>query len=147
MSAPLHHLPLGDNAAPENNRPYLLEVIFWLDQGQLHSRLIVNPDLLAGPLNTLANTLWQALETPQNSDDVNLWPSDFSANRLNQEAMGELTQALTEQQLTLNNVADVYPLTPVQQGIAFDTLADPGKGVYICQLYWTFTETLDEEAS
>ncbi|MCO7190826.1 non-ribosomal peptide synthetase [Pseudoalteromonas sp. XMcav2-N-2] len=146
LSAPLHHLPLGDNAAPENNRPYLLEVIFWLDQGQLHSRLIVNPDLLAGPLNSLANTLWQTLETLQSSDDTHLWPSDFSANRLNQEAMGELTQALTEQQLTLNNVDDVYPLTPVQQGIAFDTLADPGKGVYICQLYWTFTETLDEEA-
>src|ERR1022692_1727918 len=39
--------------------------------------------------------------------------------------------------MEMNNVEDIYPLSPMQQGMLFHTLYSPGSSVYITQLSGT----------
>ena len=43
-------------------------------------------------------------------------------------------------------VEDVYPLSPMQQGMVFHTLAEPGSGVYVVQISLRLAGRLDEAA-
>ena len=45
--------------------------------------------------------------------------------------------------MKLDNVADVYSLSPMQQGMLFHTISEPGSGVYVDQV----AVTLDGEVS
>ncbi|WP_158938698.1 non-ribosomal peptide synthetase [Burkholderia sp. S171] len=54
-------------------------------------------------------------------------PSDFELISLTQNELDRLP-------LTLNNVADIYPLSPMQSGMLFHTLYAPGGSVYLNQL-------------
>src|SRR5215213_3524243 len=46
----------------------------------------------------------------------------------------------------MKNVEDVYPLTPVQQGMLFHTLYDPASGMYVENLSWTLKGNLNVPA-
>ena len=48
--------------------------------------------------------------------------------------------------LSLGGVEDIYPATPVQQGLLFHSLLAPGSGVYVNQLRLTLSGELDAEA-
>ena len=54
-------------------------------------------------------------------------PSDFPLAGLNQQQLDQLPLALAE-------VEDLYPLSPMQQGMLFHTLYEQGAGDYINQL-------------
>ena len=54
-------------------------------------------------------------------------PSDFELVSLPQNELDQLP-------LTLKNVADIYPLSPMQSGMLFHTLYAPGSSVYLNQL-------------
>jgi NRPS condensation-like uncharacterized protein len=48
--------------------------------------------------------------------------------------------------MKMENVEDIYALSPVQQGILFHTLYAPGSGVYIEQIAWTIDGEIDISA-
>jgi amino acid adenylation domain-containing protein/non-ribosomal peptide synthase protein (TIGR01720 family) len=54
-------------------------------------------------------------------------PADFPLARLDQPAIDRLIQRNGQ-------IADIYPLTPMQQGLLFHTLAAPESGVYVQQV-------------
>jgi amino acid adenylation domain-containing protein/non-ribosomal peptide synthase protein (TIGR01720 family) len=62
-----------------------------------------------------------ALEAPQAT------PSDFPLARINQVQLDALPVAVA-------NLEDLYPLSPMQQGMLFHTLYEPQVGAYISQL-------------
>src|SRR5262249_36885398 len=66
-------------------------------------------------------------------------PSDFPLSRLSQKEIDELTREDLE-------IEDIYPLTPMQEGILFHSLYEPGSGVYVEQLGYTVEGELDVEA-
>ncbi|WP_414542080.1 amino acid adenylation domain-containing protein [Nostoc sp. CCY0012] len=41
------------------------------------------------------------------------------------------------------NIENIYPLSPIQQGLLFHTLSAPESGVYVVQSCYTFTQTLN----
>ncbi|HWU91137.1 MAG TPA: amino acid adenylation domain-containing protein, partial [Kofleriaceae bacterium] len=63
-------------------------------------------------------------------------PIDFPLARLSQ---AELDAALPPGAV----VDDIYPLSPMQQGLLFHTLLEPGSGVYVEQLVGTFHTAFD----
>jgi amino acid adenylation domain-containing protein/non-ribosomal peptide synthase protein (TIGR01720 family) len=66
-------------------------------------------------------------------------PSDFPLAGLDQ---GALDQAFAG----VHDLDDLYPLSPLQEGILFHHLYEPGSGVYVEQLVCTLRGELDEAA-
>ena len=61
------------------------------------------------------------------SGAVGVTPSDFALSGLSQAELDGLA-------LDWNEVEDVYPLSPMQQGMLFHALKDGGSGVYVSQI-------------
>ena len=66
-------------------------------------------------------------------------PSDFPLSGLDGRALEELLGSERE-------IEDVYPLTPMQAGMLFETQLAPGEGVYVGQVSFTLRGTLDRDA-
>ena len=69
-------------------------------------------------------------------------PSDFPLASLDQGALDELW----DRGVLDGSTQDVYPLTPLQQGMVFHTLYEPGSPVYFQQLCLELTGRLDVDA-
>ena len=77
-------------------------------------------------------------------------PTDFPLVKLNQlELDGVLARLPFKQKLgktNWQNIEDIYPLSPMQEGMLFESLYAPDSGVYFEQVICTFTGNLDVEA-
>ncbi len=62
-------------------------------------------------------------------------PSDFPLAQLNQEQLERILEG--------NEIEDLYPLSPLQQGLLFHTLYTPHAGTYMVQRALQFTGALD----
>lgn len=71
-----------------------------------------------------------------------LTPSDFPLAGLNAGTLKRLVAELDED----TEVEDVYPLTPVQEGLFFHALLDPASAVYFEQSSWALTGSLNVDA-
>ena len=72
-------------------------------------------------------------------------PSDFPLIPLRQPELDELMLELaTEQSIQVSkNIESIYPLSPLQQGILFETLLSPTSGMYIVQFSLLLKGKLD----
>lgn len=64
-------------------------------------------------------------------------PSDFPLARLSQNALDELLGWES------NNIADLYPLSPMQAGMLFHSISAPNSGVYYIQTGFEISGVLD----
>ncbi|WP_394836404.1 amino acid adenylation domain-containing protein [Pendulispora rubella] len=71
--------------------------------------------------------------------DVPHTPSDFPLARLTQATLDRVLGARRD-------VEDVYPLSPLQQGLLFHSLYEPGSGVYVEQVTCRLEGALDPDA-
>ncbi|BBH45202.1 non-ribosomal peptide synthetase [Pseudomonas sp. KU43P] len=65
-------------------------------------------------------------------------PSDFPLAHLTQEQIDALPVAAAE-------IEDVYPLTPMQEGLLLHTLLEPGTGIYYMQDRYRINSALDPQ--
>ena len=134
----------GEGRSPRQPRRYLLEVscsvlqgrlrITWSYSERLHRRSTVEAlaqrflaalrDLIAHCRSELAG---------------GRTPSDFPLVALDQETLDRLVGNGRE-------VEDLYPLSPLQQGMLFHALQDPGAGVYCQQLVCHVEGEVDPDA-
>jgi amino acid adenylation domain-containing protein len=73
-------------------------------------------------------------------------PSDFPLASLNQATLDAVIAGGQSGALSKRTIEDLYPLTPLQQGILFHTLYAPQSGTYVEQLTCRLQGTLDEAA-
>ncbi|MDY7229483.1 non-ribosomal peptide synthase/polyketide synthase [Hyalangium rubrum] len=110
-----------------------LEVSFTYSEA-LHQRLTVE---------TLAQLYLQALRAlvaQRRSDDAARFsPADFPLTRVTQSTLDELMRSSP-------GLVDLYPLSPMQQGMLFHTLLDPGSGMYFERAAWTLDTDLNPAA-
>ncbi len=66
-------------------------------------------------------------------------PSDFPLARLTQHATGRACPCAARV------IADIYPLSPMQQGMLLHTLLDPGTGLYFMQDRYSIIAPMDPE--
>ncbi len=66
-------------------------------------------------------------------------PADFSLARIGPEDLARLLAAEPA-------LVDLYPLTPLQEGLLFQALADPASDAYVEQVAATFVGIFDQEA-
>ena len=123
----------GVALGPQNPRPHLLDVSALVSGGQLHLQWTYSEQLhKPTTIEALAQKCVQALRellahclTP----GAGGWtPSDFPLTSLDQTTLDRLLAGRE------NLIEDLYPLTPLQQGLLFHTLYAPRSGVYIEQV-------------
>jgi amino acid adenylation domain-containing protein/non-ribosomal peptide synthase protein (TIGR01720 family) len=134
--------PLRDLRQP---RSHLLEVEAAVHGGCLHVAFVYSSerqeratiDALAG---TFAATLRELIAHASSTTAGGFTPSDFPLVTLDQRALDRLAEALPAE------LEDLYPASPVQQGMLFHTLEAARPGVYVNQLAVTLDTALDVAA-
>ncbi|PYS97071.1 MAG: hypothetical protein DMF50_02025 [Acidobacteria bacterium] len=134
----------GPVVSPRGRRTHLLEIggyvasgrlrINWKYGSALHARATI--ETLARRFETALRSLIALGGRPEAAPYT---PSDFPLARLDQATLDVLARAHPD-------LEDLYPLTPMQEGMLYHTLSAPGSGVYVEHLTWKFRGPLDEEA-
>ncbi|NPC78897.1 non-ribosomal peptide synthase/polyketide synthase [Pyxidicoccus fallax] len=136
--------PSGAQFAAEALRMHPLEINGSVLDGRLSLLFIYSENLHARTtIETLAQCFLKRLRTliaTHLSDDAKRrGTADFPLASLTQPAL----ESLLQQQGP--GVEDLYPLSPLQQGLLFHTVLSPESGVYFEQLAWTVSGSLSVE--
>ncbi|MBU7585508.1 MAG: non-ribosomal peptide synthase/polyketide synthase [Nostoc sp. TH1S01] len=138
----------------DNNRAHLLDIssiitgerlqINWIYSKNVHQHKTIE-NLAQEFVKTLQELIAHCLD-PQNGGYT---PSDFPLVKLDQRKLDQLLvrPALKQGvQTNWHNIEDIYPLSPMQQGMLFESLYAPDSGVYFEQVICTLTGNLDVTA-
>ncbi|OLF09651.1 non-ribosomal peptide synthetase [Actinophytocola xinjiangensis] len=139
--------PVGDpvRALGEGTRPlpYLIEVVAWIDRDRL--RVAVSYDTGAFDASTMAT--FTASITGALSDIAAVATHPDTSVRIGADfpLTGLSTADLERQFGSFRGIEDVYPLSPVQEGILFHTVQSADARLYTPRLSWLAGE-LDPDA-
>jgi non-ribosomal peptide synthase protein (TIGR01720 family) len=131
----------GPLYGPGNLRPYLLQVFGGVIGGRLEMNWTYSKNFhRVGTISRLAARFLDALRDfillSRASAPGRLIALDFPEAELTQEELNRL----------LHDCEDVYTLAPMQQGMLFEALANPGSAVYFEQGVCTLTGEIDVAA-
>ncbi|HVR95614.1 MAG TPA: amino acid adenylation domain-containing protein, partial [Thermoanaerobaculia bacterium] len=134
----------GPARSPRQTRPYLFEINAGVRGGRLRMGWIYSEDLhRRATVERLAELFLAALRRLiahcQSPEAGGYTPSDFPLTRLDQPALDRLLAAT-------GDIEDLYPVSPVQEGMLFHTLLAPRSGVYVGQVSLTLNVDLDVRA-
>ncbi|WAC99100.1 non-ribosomal peptide synthetase [Streptomyces sp. NA13] len=123
---------LGQDHAQDEPRPYLLDVVGMVEDGTLGFTWIFSGEVFdRATVERVAAEHLAALRALlahcQDPSSGGATPSDFPLARLDQAAVDRIAG-------DGRNIEDVYPLTPMQSGMLFHTLAEPEGGAYFEQM-------------
>jgi len=134
----------GPAISPRSRRTHLLEIdgcvvsgrlrLNWKYGEEMHERATIEAlarrfEEALRVLVALGGRIGAAVHTP----------SDFPLARLDQATLDILTRERP-------GIEDIYPLTPMQEGMLYHALSAPESGVYVEHLTWKFHGPLDEDA-
>ncbi|MCS7475598.1 non-ribosomal peptide synthase/polyketide synthase [Umezawaea endophytica] len=133
--------PIGRDTAPGNTRAHLLDVVGLVEDGELeltwlYSGRVHDESTVRAVADATTGALREIVAHCALPDSGGRTPSDFPLARLDQAAVDRLPV----------DVEDVYPLTPLQEGMLFHGLADPSSTAYFDQVRLRLTGVEDERA-
>ncbi|QNI03770.1 non-ribosomal peptide synthase/polyketide synthase [Halomonas sp. SH5A2] len=121
----------GQPRAPQSERRTWLEVVAWVQEGQLrfdlHYSREIHSEAAMHALQASFQAQLEALIEHCDSGVRGATPSDFPLAGLSQAQLDVLPVAADQ-------LADLYPLSPLQQGILFHSLYDDQDVAYLNQL-------------
>ena len=134
----------GPNHAPRSRRRYLLELSGIVLDGRLRLECEYSAETherttIEALMQRFARNLNRLIEHCLSKDGRGYTPSDFPLSGLNQRQLDDMLA-------NRNDVEDVYPLTPIQEGMLFHTLYAPGSGAYVVQIGCTIEGNLELSA-
>ncbi|MCG8672138.1 MAG: amino acid adenylation domain-containing protein [Pseudomonadales bacterium] len=122
----------GSEISPACERDYALEVSGRVQGGQLqlawrYSTALHHEKTIRQLSDAFLNHLNNVIEHCVNPDNAGYTPSDFPLANLEQAQVDELF-------VGKDGIEAVYPLSPVQEGMLFHSLYEPGSWVYFDQV-------------
>ncbi|HTI15983.1 MAG TPA: non-ribosomal peptide synthase/polyketide synthase [Dictyobacter sp.] len=131
----------GTTQGPRNERSHLLAIDGLLSDGQLllnwnYSSQHFEDATIQQLAQQVQQDLRDLVRHCLSPEAGKYTPSDFPLAQINQTT---LDRVLADHPA---KVVDLYPLTPMQQGLLFHTVSDPHSGVYIEQ-FWCVINQLD----
>ncbi|HEY0607368.1 MAG TPA: condensation domain-containing protein, partial [Herpetosiphonaceae bacterium] len=134
----------GPARGPENARQHLIEVTGEVVDGQLrvvwtYSRHFHGHETIVALAEHFLATLDEIINHCVSPDAGGYTPSDFPLARLNQQQIDQLVMGR-------RTIADIYPLSPLQQGLLFHSLYNPESSLYLDQLTYELRGALDVAA-
>ncbi|PTR07479.1 non-ribosomal peptide synthase protein (TIGR01720 family)/amino acid adenylation domain-containing protein [Nitrosospira sp. Nsp5] len=137
--------PRGPAFSDRDRRRYLIDInggvfsdrlhLSWIYSEAIHRRATIEM-LAAAFLEELRGII--TYHHPS-SRDMGFSPADFPLSNLDQAQLDELLRDNPD-------LEDIYPLSPMQEGMLFHTLLDPDSGIYVEQLLHSFANDIDIEA-
>ncbi|WP_432079888.1 condensation domain-containing protein, partial [Streptomyces sp. YPW6] len=131
----------GKEYAPAGRRAFAIEIngsvadgllsLDWTYSSNLHDRTTVE-----GLAEEFVLRLRALIEHCLTEEAGGLTPSDVPLAGLDQVALDRLVGGDRD-------IKDVYPLSPLQQGMLFHALAEPDSGMYVEQIHWRLDGPLD----
>ncbi|NJO16203.1 MAG: non-ribosomal peptide synthase/polyketide synthase [Thioploca sp.] len=124
----------GSDISLQGERDYLIEINGAITQGQLrlqwsYSSDCYQPQTIKYLADNYQVQLQHLIRHCQRGPQ-GVTPSDFPLAQVTQATLDGLYQQYA-------GLQDLYPLSPMQQGMLFHTLSEPESGVYFQQLQWT----------
>ncbi len=139
---------VGPSQSPRGRRRHLIDVngivqggqlrIDWTYSGRVHQQATVTA--LAENYQTKLEALIDHCVSPEAGGYT---PSDFPLSGLDQRQLDRLVGTA---QARAKTIADIYPLSAMQQGMLYHTLREPESGVYYEQFVFDLGGPLDVEA-
>ncbi|MBQ0985577.1 amino acid adenylation domain-containing protein [Streptomyces sp. F63] len=146
----------GPDWAPENRRPYLIDIVSSVQDGELRMQWTYNgtahrEETIRRVAERTLETLRQLVREARRPGAVGYTPSDLPLSGLSQEGVDELVDDLRAQPAWRESrsprpLEDCYPQTPVQQGLWFQSQFAGSEGVYHVQLILGIDQELDAGA-
>ncbi|WP_199896765.1 non-ribosomal peptide synthetase, partial [Streptomyces niger] len=132
---------LGQDHAADEPRPYLLDIVGMVEDGSLGFTWIFSGEVFDRPTvervaHAHLTALRALLDHCQDPASGGATPSDFPLAGLDQAAVDRIAG-------DGRDVEDIYPLTPMQSGMLFHTLAEPGSGAYFEQMSFVLDGVTD----
>ncbi|WP_442938107.1 amino acid adenylation domain-containing protein [Nostoc sp.] len=139
----------GHSQSLQNNRAHLLDInsiiagerlqIEWTYSNNVHQHATI-----ATLAQDFVKTLQGLIAHCSSPESGGYTPSDFSLAKFNQLELDQLLASLGKTKS--RNIEDIYPLSPMQQGMLFESLYAPDTGVYFEQLSFTLKGELNVAA-
>ncbi|MBD2278683.1 non-ribosomal peptide synthetase [Aphanizomenon flos-aquae] len=133
----------------QNNRAYVLEIdsiiaeeklrIEWTYSTNLHQRATIE-----NMAQEFVNTLQELIAHCALPESGGHTPSDFPLVKLNQLELDQLLASLSKN--NWRNIEDIYPLSPMQEGILFESLYAPDSQAYFEQLIYSLSGNINIQA-
>ncbi|WP_079165662.1 non-ribosomal peptide synthetase [Streptomyces sp. NRRL S-31] len=135
---------LGGAEAPSTERPHLLDVVARVEDDRLeitwhYSAGRHRPETVTALAEGMLRALGDLVAHCALPDAGGRTPSDFPLARLDQAAVDRIAG-------DGRDVADIYPLTPMQAGMLFHSLLDTGGRTYVNQVQLVLTGVTDPHA-
>ncbi|HEX7242147.1 MAG TPA: amino acid adenylation domain-containing protein, partial [Longimicrobiaceae bacterium] len=136
--------PAGPALSPGARRAYLLEADALVEGGALrvrwrYSGAAHREETVRALAESFLAELRALVAHCASAGAGGYTPSDFPLAGLDQDALDRLLGSDRE-------VEDVYPLSPMQEGMLFHTLYAPGEGAYVGQFGYAIEGALDADA-
>src|SRR5579871_2714396 len=136
---------MGAGRSPRQNREHLLEINTWLVDGRMSVAWEFNRRIHARvEIEALGKRYGEHLQRLVDHclapDTFGFTPSDFPAAKLSQRSLDTLVARAGR------DIADVYALTPTQQGMLFESLHSPSSEAYSNRIACTLEGDLDLDA-
>jgi amino acid adenylation domain-containing protein/non-ribosomal peptide synthase protein (TIGR01720 family) len=135
--------PSGPTIGSEERRPHVLEVSGFVLAGRLdvnftYSEALHSRETIQALASRFLEALRHILAGRASTDAARVTPADFPLARLTRSTLEQVLSVAPQPQ-------DIYPLSPMQQGMLFHALLEPTVGMYFEQLTWTFRAPLEVE--
>ncbi|WP_437952670.1 non-ribosomal peptide synthase/polyketide synthase [Sorangium sp. So ce296] len=134
----------GDDASGASRRETWLDVNAGVHGGRLQIGLRFNENLhaeeeIARLLERFVEQLRGLIAHCLDERAGGVTPSDFPLAQLTQEELDAMP-------VPARNIEDIFPLSPMQQGMLLHTLLEPGSGIYLMQELYHFDTPIDPAA-
>ncbi|MCB1145127.1 MAG: hypothetical protein KDK54_22985, partial [Leptospiraceae bacterium] len=131
----------GSYTSPQNNRPRVLEINSQVINGHLnvhigYSTHFHSKEAIASLSKKFIDALKKIITHCCEEKNFGYTPSDFPLAKINQE---QLDQVFGD----IPNIEDIYPLSPMQEGLLFQKLFHPNSNAYLVQSLFEINQDLD----
>jgi non-ribosomal peptide synthase protein (TIGR01720 family) len=136
---------VGDSSSPRASRLHELDVSGILTGGQLRISISYSAKRMGSArMESLVSEYHTALksliEHCVSVEHSRLSPADFSGCNMD---MAEYDQFLAHHRLEASSIEDIYPLSPLQEGMLFEWMLNPDSPAYFTQLEVNFGNRVD----
>jgi amino acid adenylation domain-containing protein/non-ribosomal peptide synthase protein (TIGR01720 family) len=135
--------PVGQSRVKLGRRKYLIEIDGAVRDGRLQMEWVYSNELHAQPTieavaESFIRRLRKLIEHCVLREVREYTPSDFPLAHLNERQLAQI-------QRTAGPIEDLYPLSPMQEGMLFHSLYGSDNGIYTTQLVCELNGRLNEE--